>query len=71
MNYIKNGKGNKLIIGVVEMKNTIFVNDGFNGHKVEVYLSPVLEETENSVKLQVAEKGKEYMFKWVWKKDLV
>jgi hypothetical protein len=52
------------------MKNTVFVNDGFNGHKVEVYLSPVLDQTENTVKLQVAEKGKEYMFKWVWKSEL-
>lgn len=51
-------------------RKTAFLPDGYNGHMIEVYLEPILEEAEHSVKLQVAEKGKEYMFKWAWKKDL-
>ena len=49
---------------------TFLVDDGYNGHKVLLQTSPVLDETETSVKLQVAEKGKEYMFRWVYKSAL-
>jgi len=29
----------------------------------------IIEESKNAVKLQVAEPGKEYMFKWCWKDE--
>jgi hypothetical protein len=45
------------------------VDDGYNGHKIEVFADVIIEETKTSVKLRVAEKGKEYMFKWVWKQN--
>jgi len=47
---------------------TILLPDGYNGHMVECF-TKILEETNNTVKLQVAEKGKEYMFKWCWKEE--
>jgi hypothetical protein len=52
------------------MRSTIFVPDGYNGHMIEIFTDRILEETDNAIKFQVAEKGKEYMVKWVWKKDL-
>lgn len=45
---------------------TITLPDGYNGHTVKCYTG-VLEEMGNTVKLQVAEPGKEYMIKWCYK----
>ena len=53
------------------MEKTILVNNGHNGHKIAVYTKPTYGETANAVKLRVAEKGKEYMFKWVYRTELV
>lgn len=41
----------------------IELQDGFNGHTVKCY-SDIIESNESTVKLQCAEPGKEYMFKW-------
>ena len=47
---------------------TIALPDGYNGHKVKCYTKP-LEIDGNLIKLQLAEKGKEYMFRWVRKNE--
>lgn len=49
------------------MCKTITLPDGYRGHTIECYVEPIYDETNGAVKLQVAEKGKEYMFKWVYK----
>lgn len=52
------------------MKNNIItLPDGFNGHTVKCFTTPILEETKTAVKLKVAEPGKEYMFRWVYKDE--
>jgi hypothetical protein len=43
---------------------TIVVSDGFNGHTISCFINPI-DQDETSLKLRVAEPGKEYMFKWV------
>lgn len=48
--------------------NIITLPDGFNGHTIRCY-TKIIEESKNAVKLQVAEPGKEYMFKWCWKDE--
>jgi hypothetical protein len=48
------------------MKKTISLPNGYNGHTVKCF-TDILEESANAVKLQVAEPGREYMFKWCWK----
>ena len=57
---LKKGRGNKL--------KTITLPNGYNGHTVKCF-TKIIEEDENTVKLQVAEPGKEYMFKWCWKEE--
>lgn len=49
--------------------NTITLPDGYNGHTAKFYTEP-LEIDGNLVKLQCAEPGKEYMFRWARKEDL-
>ncbi len=47
---------------------TIFLPDGYNGDMVKCF-TKILDESANAVKLQVAEQGKEYMFRWCWKEE--
>ena len=49
------------------MRETITLPDGYRGHTIKCYIEPIIDETNGAVKLQVAEEGKEYMFKWVYK----
>ncbi len=42
--------------------------EGYNGDVIKCFTA-IIDEDQNSVKLQVAEPGKEYMFKWVWKEE--
>jgi len=45
---------------------TVLLPDGYNGHKAKFYIKP-LEVDGDLLKLQCAEHGKEYMFRWVHK----
>jgi len=47
----------------------ITLPDGYNGHTMDFYLEPISIEGD-SVRLQVAEKGKEWMSK-LWSKDYI
>lgn len=47
---------------------TITLPDGYNGHTAKFY-TEILEEDMFSVKLQCAERGKEYTFRWCWKDE--
>ena len=49
-----------------EYLKTITLPNGFNGHTVECF-THILEVMGSTVKLQVAEYGKEYMIKWYYK----
>jgi len=40
--------------------------DGYNGHTIKCFIA-ILDESKNAVMLQVAEHGKQHMFKWCWK----
>ena len=50
--------------------NIIILPDGYNGDAAKFYLSPILAEDGNTVKLQCAEPGKEYMSRSVHKADI-
>ena len=45
------------------INHIIELPDGFNGHTVKCYSNPIKVDG-NTVKLQCAEEGKEYMIKW-------
>ena len=46
-------------------RNIILLPDGYNGQKIKCFTKPILERDGHLIKLQIAEPGKEYMFKWV------
>ena len=45
-------------------KRIIVVPDGYNGHTIKMYASPVAEDSQ-MVKLGCAEPGREYQAGWV------
>lgn len=47
--------------------NTITLPNGYNGDTIKCFIKPILEEDKTMVKLQCAEPGTEYMFRWVYK----
>jgi hypothetical protein len=51
------------------MENTIYLPDGYNGDMMRFYKTPI-EEKGNTVKLRCAEKGKEYLTRWVYKSEI-
>jgi hypothetical protein len=52
------------------MEDIIVLPDGYNGHTYKYYTTPI-EIDGILVKLRCAEKGKEYMCRWVMKCDLI
>lgn len=47
---------------------TIYLADGYNGHKLRFYVEPVSQD-DNMVCVRCAEQGMDYMLKWCSRKD--
>jgi len=76
--YMTSENGSDVMLSNEEMQNIFNINhepkiitlpDGYNGHTMDFYLSPIAIDG-NLVKLQVAEEGKKYMSKW-WPLDYI
>lgn len=48
-------------------RQTITLPNGYNGHTTQCYTTPILEDWGTTVRLQVADKGSEYMSRWVYR----